>query len=138
MILGKLDSLLERGADALERFAHDLARENGFKRQLGEELAEDAAFLRNLTPTRVAERARGESPTEPVTPEQVATQVKESLPAPAPTAGPGPDPAPAAAPPSPKPPSSGPNPFAVIGIAFVAGFAVARLIAWRSDAYPRH
>ena len=60
MIVAKLDSLLERGADALERFANNLAREDGYKRQLGEELAEDAAFLRNLTPTRVAERARGD------------------------------------------------------------------------------
>lgn len=129
MILAKLDSLLERGADVLERFAHDLAREDGFKRQLGEELAEDAAFLRNLAPTRVAERARGES--EPVSPTQVATQVKETLPPPEPV------PAPTAAPPQKQPKSGGVNPFAVIGIAFVAGFAVGRLIAWRSDAYPR-
>ena len=93
-------------------------------------LAEDAAFLRNLTPTRVAGRARGESPTEPVTPAQVATEAKESLPPPAPAR--------ATAPPSQKPARTGPNPFAVIGIAFVAGFAVGRLIAWRSDAYPRH
>lgn len=131
-MIAKLDSLLERGADALERFAHNLAREDGFKRQLGEELAEDAAFLRNLTPTRVAERARGDAPTEPVTPTQVATQVKESLPPPAPA------PAPTDAPAPQKPAKSRPNPFAVIGIAFVAGFAVGRLIAWRSDAYPRY
>ena len=125
MIIEKIDALLERGADALERFAHDLAREDGIKRQVGEELAEDAAFLRNLTPTRVVGRARGDAPTEPVTPAQVATEAKQALPPPAPST-------------AAKPQRSGPNPFAVIGVAFVAGFAVARLIAWRSDAYPRH
>jgi hypothetical protein len=133
-LLERVDSLLERGANRLELWARDLAAGDGMKRQLAEELQEDAQFLRRLTPTKIAARARGETPPEDlaeppgtataVLDEQVATRVQ-----------PPPTPTPKRAR-SPKG-GGGPNPLVVIGVAFVAGIALAKVIDWRGHAHPK-
>jgi cell division septation protein DedD len=135
----RVDALVERGAGALEGWARDLAVDGGFRRQVAEELIDDAAFLRKLAPTKIAARARGENSAQ-VTPEPTTPESAEpGAAAPEPT-----EPQPAAAPePLPDPPRApkrrggGPNPFAVVGIAFVAGIAFAKLIDWRGHAFPR-
>ena len=118
----RVDALVERGADALEGWARDLAVDGGFKRQVAEELVGDAAFLRKLTPTKIAARKRGETPAE-----------VRFEPSTAPTY----EPPPAPTPREPTRSRGGPNPFLVVGIAFVAGVALAKLLDWRGHAFPR-
>ena len=112
------DVLVERGADRLQRLADKAAARGGIPGKLAGELAEDAAFLRRLKPSLIAARARGEAPTN--------LQPGANVVAPsAPQLG--------------KRPRRrrGPNPFLVIGVAVVAGIALARVIDWRSHAHPR-
>jgi len=130
----RVDALVERGAGALEGWARDLAVDGGFRRQVAEELIDDAAFLRKLAPTKIAARARGENSLQ-VTPEPTTPESATPEPAaPEPAAAPEPPPSP---PRAPKRRGGGPNPFAVVGIAFVAGIAFAKLIDWRGHAFPR-
>jgi hypothetical protein len=125
MILRKADTLVERGASALETWARDLAVDGGLRRQVAEELLHDAAFLRKLKPSLIASRARGE-PAAAEPPVQAVTELP---------------PAAQSEPPAPKPRtakrSGGLNPFVVAGAAFVAGIALAKVIDWRSHAHPR-
>jgi hypothetical protein len=125
MNLTKADTLVERGASALESWARDLAVDGGFRRQVAEELLHDAAFLRKLKPSLIASRARGESATV----EPPVRAVAE----PAPTPEPPPTPRPRA----PKRARGGLNPFAVAGAAFVAGVVLAKVIDWRGHAHPK-
>jgi hypothetical protein len=37
----------------------------------------------------------------------------------------------------PRPRAGGPNPFVVLGVAFVAGIALAKLLDWRGHGHPR-
>jgi hypothetical protein len=115
-----LDSLADRAQSASER----LAGQGGIKAKLADELADDAVFLRKLKPALIAKRAKGEVPTD-----------REPETAPAAPSGPqlGERPAPKAK----KPSSGGPNPFVVVGAAFVVGIAVAKWIDWRGHAHPR-
>jgi hypothetical protein len=137
--LEKADTLVERGANALEAWARGLAVDGGVKRQLAEELVQDAAFLRKLKPSLIAARARGEAPTaqqpEPAaTPAESPTRVAEPEPSP-PTSLPKPKPKPKA---KPKRKRGGAlNPFAVAGVAFVGGIVLAKIIDWRGHAHPR-
>jgi hypothetical protein len=134
-LLGRVDSLLERGADRLETLARDLARENGFKRQLGEELHEDARFLRQLTPRKIVARARGEEapPTgEAVPPPGAEAEAEERVAAPV-----LPAPPPVPEPRTRKAGRGAVSPLLVVGAAFVAGIAVAKIIDWRGHAHPR-
>jgi len=129
-IAERLDVLVERGAGAMEGFARDLAVDGGFRRQVAEELIDDAAFLRKLKPTKIAARARGDMPVTGVPAEPavaVAAEREEmTLPRPAP------------APEAPKQAGKkGLNPFAVVGVAFVAGIVLAKVIDWRGHAHPR-
>jgi hypothetical protein len=130
-LLDRVDALLERGADALDSWARDLTREDGFKRQIGEELHDDADFLRRLAPTKIVTRARGETPVEDHVSPPAATAVAEGEP-------------PAPAQQRPLPPAleqakrgGGVNPWVVVGAAFVAGVALAKIIDWRGHAHPR-
>jgi hypothetical protein len=114
-----LDTLAARAQAASER----LAGQGGIKAKLAEELAEDAVFLRQLKPSLIAKRAKGEAPTD-------------RTPSEAPTAPSGPQ---LGSRPRPKraKSSSGPSPFLVIGAALVAGVALAKWIDWRGHAHPR-
>jgi hypothetical protein len=111
--MSALDTLADRAQAASKR----LAGQGGIRSKLAEQLAEDAEFLRKLKPTLIAQRAKGDAPTDqspngrPTAP--VAVDVKE-----------------------PKK-NGGVNPFVVAGVAFVAGVALAKWIDWRGHAHPR-
>jgi hypothetical protein len=122
--MSALDSLAEK-ARAKSR---ELAGQGGIKDKLAGELAEDAEFLRKLKPELIKQRAAGDAPTD-----EDPTEVR-SAPS-GPQLGERPEP-----PAKPKQPSSGgggPNPFVVIGIALVAGVALAKWLDWRGHAHPR-
>jgi hypothetical protein len=114
----KGDALVEKGATRLQRLANRAARSGGLRSRLAQPLAEDAAFLRKLKPSLVVARAKGEAPTNQ---EPGADVVAPS----APQLG--------------KRPRrrGGPNPFLVVGVALVAGIALAKIVDWRSHAHPR-
>jgi len=117
--MSALDSLADKAQAASER----LAGSNGIKGKLASELADDAAFLRKLKPSLIKKRAKGEAPTD-------------RKPEEAPTAPSGPQ---LGVAPKPKQQAKtgGPNPIVVVGVAFVAGIALAKWIDWRGHAHPR-
>ena len=117
--MNKADQLIERGANRLRRLSEEMAARGGLGERLAEELAEDAAFLRQLKPSLIKARAKGEAPTN-------------AKPNRAPSAPRAPQHAK-----RPKPPGSGPNPLVVVGAALVVGVVVAKLIDWRGHAHPR-
>jgi hypothetical protein len=107
--MSALDTLADRAEAASKR----LAGQGGIKSKLADELAEDADFLRKLKPSLMAKRAKGEAPVDgvPVTPKPEPIQRKRT--------------------------NGGPSPFIVIGVALVAGVALAKWIDWRGHAHPR-
>jgi hypothetical protein len=118
-VVDRADAAVERAADKLRAFAERAAADGGLKAKLGEELADDAEFLRKLKPSLIVARARGEAPTdrEPATvalapggPQLGSRQESES----------------------------GPSPWMIVGIAFAAGIVLAKAIDWRSHAHPRY
>jgi hypothetical protein len=118
----KGDHAIETVAEKLQAFVQDARSSGGVKAKLGDAMADDPAFLRKLKPSLIAARAKGESPTSgPV-------GIPPAVPS-------GPQIA------RPKPPkgsrSGGLNPWAVIGIAAVAGYVLAKAIDWRGHAHPR-
>jgi hypothetical protein len=118
--MNRVDALVDRGADRLQRLAQEAAGKGGVTAKLADELAEDAAFLRKLKPSLMVARARGELPTDQK-PEQ--TQV---------TAPSGPQVGK-----RPRLGRGGPSPFVVIGAAFAVGILLAKVIDWRGHAHPR-
>ena len=118
-------SVVDTIADKARAKSQELAGQGGIKDKLAEELADDAEFLRKLKPELIKKRLRGESPTD-----------REPQPASPPTAPSGPQLGKA---PKPRRSSSGggPNPFVVVGIALVAGVALAKWLDWRGHAHPR-
>jgi hypothetical protein len=115
--VNKGDQLVDRAADRLRDLADRAAAEGGTAAKLAESLADDAAFLRNLKPSLIKARAKGEAPTD--LPAGSSAPPRPLLPQP------------------PKTQSVGPNPFLVVGAALVIGIALAKLIDWRSHAHPR-
>jgi hypothetical protein len=112
-------SAVDTLADKAEAASRRLAGESGLKRRLADELADDAVFLRKLKPSLMKKRVRGEAPTDE----------KPGEPRKAPS---GPQLGKRAA-----GPPGGPNPFAVVGAALIAGVILARWIDWRGHAHPR-
>jgi len=115
----KGDAAVEKGADKLETLAGRAAAKGGLAGKLADSLAEDATFVRQLKPSLIAARARGEAP--------------KNL-------------EPGSRPHAPRRPQHGPrnaaerqqqNPFVIAGAAFGVGVVVAKLIDWRSHAHPR-
>ena len=119
--MSALDSL----ADKARAKSEELRGQGGIKDKLAEELAEDAEFLRKLKPDLIKKRAKGEAPTD-----EKPTEVRQA------PSGPqlGKRPKPAK---KPSGGSGGPNPFVVIGIALVAGVALAKWLDWRGHAHPK-
>ena len=115
--MNKGDQLVDRAADRLRDLADRAAAEGGVAAKLAESLAEDAAFLRNLKPSLIKARAKGEAPTD--LPAGSSAPPQPLLPQP------------------PKTQTEGPNPLLVVGAALVIGIALAKLIDWRSHAHPR-
>jgi hypothetical protein len=116
------DTLVERGAAALEDLARNMAADGGIKAKLAEQLAEDAAFLRKLKPSLIAARARGEASTDESparASEQAKTALRVRVRRPRRERG------------------DGPNPFLVVAVALGLGIAMAKLVDWRGHAHPR-
>ena len=111
------DETVEGAADRLQEAADRAVAHGGLRARLGDELADDAAFLRKLKPSFIRARMRGGEPAAPTGP-----QLKRRD--------------------TPRSPRSrlghGPSPYLVVGVALVAGILVARLIDWRSHAHPRN
>ena len=116
-----VDEKLERAADRLEAFAQRAATEGGLKAKLAAPLAEDADFLRKLKPSLIRARAKGELPTN-------------GVPTARPLAPAGPQLGPRK---RPNGNGGGPNPFVVVGVALVAGVALAKWLDWRGHAHPK-
>ena len=117
--MNRADQLVDQAADRLQKFANDAAAEGGLMAKLAEPLADDAAFVRQLKPSLIKARFKGEAPLEGAPGHGMVT-------------------------PSSPPPEAGgaggrggPNPFVVIGVAFVAGIVLAKVIDWRGHAHPR-
>ena len=120
--LRKGDRAVETAADKLAAFVSDARSSGGMKATVGAALADDADFLRKLKPSLIAARAKGNAPTgepsgtPPRAPSgpQVARPVRSA-----------------------SKRSGGISPWAVVGIALVAGYALAKTIDWRGHAHPR-
>ena len=117
------DTLVDKGADRLEKLSADAAASGGLKAKLAQPLAEDAEFLRKLKPSLIKERAKGNLPTDQ----------KPNVP---PASPPGPQLGERPKPPKP-PKEGGPNPWLVVGAAFAAGIFLAKWIDWRGHAHPK-
>jgi len=117
--MSRADQLVDEAADRLQRFANEAAAVGGFKAKLAEPLADDAAFVRQLKPSLIKARFKGEAPIG-LPPRHGAVAPSEPQPDKRPPGGGG-----------------GPNPFVVIGVAFVAGIVLAKVIDWRGHAHPR-
>jgi hypothetical protein len=111
----KADQTVEKAADRLDGFIRQARANGGMKAKVANALAEDPEFLRKLKPSLIAARAKGQSPPPP----------------PAQEPAPVPSPAPAGT-------KSGPSPWLVLGVALVAGYAIAKVIDWRGHAHPRY
>jgi hypothetical protein len=118
------DQKVERAANKLQQLANQMAGEGGVKAKLAEPLAEDADFIRKLKPSLIKARAKGEAPTNqepgkaplsPTSPQLGRKRPKKKK----------------------KSGGGGPNPFLVIGVALVAGIALAKWVDWRGHAHPR-
>jgi hypothetical protein len=118
------DQKVERAANKLQRLANQMAGEGGMKAKLAEPLAEDADFIRKLKPSLIKARAKGDAPTNqepgkaPLSPTgpQLGKRKKAKK------GGGG---------------GGGPTPYLVVGLALVAGIALAKWIDWRGHAHPR-
>lgn len=115
--MSRADQLVDQAADRLQKFANDAAGEGGLMAKLAEPLADDAAFVRQLKPSLIKARFKGEAPLDG--PPGHGTVSPSSPPA------------------ERSPSGSGPNPFVVMGAAFVLGIVLAKVIDWRGHAYPR-
>jgi len=111
----KADHAVDRAADHIQDMADKAAAEGGVAARFAQGLADDAAFLRKLKPSLIKARAKGAAPTnqKPAHGTVNPTGMRPK--------GPG---------------RGGPSPFLMIGIAFVVGIAVAKIIDWKNDADP--
>jgi hypothetical protein len=109
---------MERGAGRLQRLADRAAASGGVAAKLAEPLAEDAALLRRMKPSLIAARAKGDAPMNLEPGQDVVAPTGPQL--------------------GKRPKRrGGPNPFLVIGVAVVAGIALAKFLDWRGHAHPR-
>ena len=114
------DQKVERAANKLQQLANQLAGEGGVKAKLAEPLAEDADLIRKMKPSLIKARAKGEAPTN-------LQPGRPTLSPSSPQLGK-----------RPKPErTGGPGPWIVVGVALVAGIALAKWIDWRGHAHPR-
>jgi hypothetical protein len=117
--MNRLDALVDKAANRLQQFANQAAADGGVKSKLAQELADDADFLRKLKPSLIVARAKGEAPTDQQPGHRVVAPSGPQVSRPGRKSG------------------GGPNPFVVLGAAFVAGIFIAKVIDWRGHAHPR-
>lgn len=120
-----LDQKVDEWADALQRRADKAAANGGSTEKLAQMLADDAAFLRKLKPSLIKARAKGQLPTNQKPAEGTVAPSGPQL-------GDRPEPVSAG-----KNGKGGPNPYVVVGAAFVVGVCIAKWIDWRGHAHPR-
>jgi hypothetical protein len=118
--MSKADQVIDRAATRLQEIADRAAAEGGVKAKLAQPLADDAEFLRKLKPSLIVKRAKGEAPTNQKPAEGTVSPSASQL----------------GNRPKPKK-TGGPNPWAVMGAALVAGILLAKVIDWRGHAHPR-
>ncbi len=123
--MSALDQKVDQWADALQRRADKAAANGGGNEKLAQMLADDAAFLRKLKPSLIRARAKGQAPTN-------QKPAEGTLAPSGPQLGDRPDPTGGR-----KNDKGGPNPYLVVGAAFVVGVFVAKCIDWRGHAHPR-
>jgi hypothetical protein len=118
--MSKGDQAVETAAVKLETFVRSARSSGGLKAKVGNALADDPEFVRKLKPSLIAARARGTAPTD--------------APAGAPPRAP-------SVPQLPRPKATKRrgdlSPWAVLGVALVAGYVLAKTIDWRGHAHPR-
>jgi hypothetical protein len=114
----RVDEAVDSAASKLDDFVRRARTEGGAKAKIAEQFEGDPEFLRKLKPSLVTARLRGQAG-RPEEPPEPATQSDGG------------------APKAPKQSGGGPNPFVVIGAAFLVGVLVAKVIDWRSHAHPR-
>jgi hypothetical protein len=112
-------SKLDSAADKLQERADTWAAEGGVKAKVAPELADDAAFLRKLKPSLMVARAKGEAPTNEKPGGGRVAPSGPQLERPK------------------RSKKGGLSPWLVIGVALVAGIALAKVIDWRGHAHPR-
>jgi hypothetical protein len=112
--MNKGDQLIDKAADRLRELADRAAAQGGIVGMLADELADDAAFLRRLKPSAIVARAKGEAPTN-LPAATGAPSTKSPLVGGTPNSG------------------AGLNPLLIVGAAFIAGIALAKLIDWRAN-----
>lgn len=117
--MSKADELVEKGAGGLQKLADRAAASGGLAAKAAPTLAEDAAFVRKLKPSLIAERARGQAPTDGKPEETVVLPPRPE------------------AEQRPKRKRRGPNPWLVVGAALALGVVVAKVVDWRCHAHPR-
>jgi hypothetical protein len=118
----KADQAVDSAADKLESLVRDAQESGGIKAKVGEKLADDPDFVRKLKPSLIAARAKGETPSEDATGTATMphTPARPELERPKRSKGGG-----------------GPSPWVVIGVAFAAGYVLAKVLDWRGHAHPR-
>lgn len=121
-----IDEKVDRGADKLEQLVRSGQRAGGAKAKVATMFADDPEFLRQLKPSLIAARAKGNAPTdgEPThvtVPAPEPAQPKAAKPKQAKKAGGG----------------GGPSPFVVIGALFALGMILAHVVDWLGHRYPR-
>jgi len=109
------DRTVEQAAEKLDKFVEHARASHGIKRQIGKALSDDPDFDRNLKPSLIVQRAKGNVPAD--------DSAVSQLPAPAAPKSPHKQPG--------KPPS-GLNPWAALGGAFATGYTIAKLIDRRA------
>lgn len=115
--MNRVDLLVDKAANRLQKFADQAAAEGGVKAKLAQELADDAVFLRKLKPSLIAARAKGQAPTNQKPSQGTVAPSGPQLGA--------------------RKKRGGPNPILIVGAAFVAGIFLAKMIDWRGHAHPR-
>ena len=120
----KADQAVDSAADKLESLVRDAQESGGIKAKVGEKLADDPDFVRKLKPSLIAARAKGETSPEDAT--GTATQSPRTPARPALERSKGPK------------AGGAPSPWAVIGVAFAAGYVLAKSLDWRGHAHPRN
>jgi hypothetical protein len=111
------DEKVERGADKLEQLVAAGSRAGGVKAKVAKLFADDPEFLRQLKPSLIAARAKGDAPTD-----REPTAVTPPPPAPKPKA---------------KKKGGGPSLLVVLGAAFAVGIALAHGLDWAGHRHPR-
>jgi hypothetical protein len=124
--LRKGDQAVETAAEKLERFVRRAQSHGGAQAKVGDAFVDDPDFLRKLKPSLIAARARGKAAT--------GEELTAGRPDSPPRAPSGPQ---VPRPRRPDARSGVVSPWVVIGVALVAGYALAKVVDWRAHAHPR-